>query len=309
MSAETLVNQLSHHHSEISLESLLAQVDDYIIKFLSSSPAISDNHSNVAVSTSRYHLDTPGNKVRAKLCLSACLKLGIKYDDMLILSSVAELLHNASLVHDDIQDNDDLRRGQQTVWKKYGADIAICTGDLLISSAYGMLAGFSRVNLIPDLLNAVSDRTAAVIDGQCQDILYKKNPTNCLKTYKDIAKAKSGALLSLPTELALIAANQKQYLAAAKNAAYCFAIGYQMIDDLNDIAKDATDKSGSKSLNIVFVLADAGTSNPVQEALLLANQSLSEAIAIAESLPFSVGDLLIRYAEKLQGQIYDASNR
>jgi geranylgeranyl diphosphate synthase type II len=163
-------------------------------------------------------LATPGHKVRARLCLAACLDLQIKYNDMLIISAVSELLHNASLIHDDIQDMDETRRGVETVWKKFGSSVAICAGDLLLSSAYGVLAEISDPKLLPSLIKLISKRTSSVIKGQCDDIEYKNKPINSIENYKNIAKAKSGALLGLPIELALTVSGESEYLHLAQKA-------------------------------------------------------------------------------------------
>jgi geranylgeranyl diphosphate synthase type II len=261
------------------------------------------NTINAAEYAAKYHLATPGHKVRARLCLAACLELNIKYNDMLIISAVSELLHNASLIHDDIQDMDEMRRGVETVWKKFGYNVAICAGDLLLSSAYGVLAGISDPKLLPKLITLISNRTSSVIKGQCDDIEYKNKPINSIETYIKIAKAKSGALLGLPIELALILSKQDAYLSLAQNATGAFAVGYQVIDDLNDIEKDAAVAGRSSSLNIAFVLADAHSSNPLADATSLAEQYLSEAVDLAEKLPQSLGCLLIKLAHQLQGQI------
>lgn len=304
MSAQALINLPNKFlTSEISLDELLNQVDEFVFKYLSSALEATPNKINAAEYAAKYHLATPGHKVRARLCLAACLDLNIKYNDMLIISAVSELLHNASLIHDDIQDMDEMRRGIETVWKRFGSNVAICAGDLLLSSAYGVLAGISDPKLLPKLISLISTRTASVIKGQCDDIEYKSQPTNSIETYKKIAKAKSGALLGLPIELALILANQDEYLSLAQNATSAFAIGYQVIDDLNDIEKDAPKDGSSKSLNIAFVLADANSSNPIADAWFLAEQSLSEAVILAEKLPHSLGVLLISLAHQLQGQI------
>jgi geranylgeranyl diphosphate synthase type II len=160
---------------------------------------------------------------------------------------------------------------------------------------------------LPKLIKTINERTASVIKGQCDDIEYKNKPINSVESYSRIAKAKSGALLGLPIELALILAEKDEYLNLAKNAAGAFAVGYQVADDLNDIEKDAPENGSSKSLNIVFVLSDAGSTNPVNEAIELAEQSLSEAVRLAEKLPHSLGDLLIKLAHQLQGQIKNES--
>jgi geranylgeranyl diphosphate synthase type II len=305
MSAQALVNLPNEFvATELSLDELLNELDHFIIKHISSIPEGKPNTINAAEYAAKYHLATPGHKVRARLCLAACLELNIKYNDMLIISAVSELLHNASLIHDDIQDKDEIRRGVETVWKKFGYNVAICAGDLLLSSAYGVLAGISEPNLLPKLITLISNRTSSVIKGQSEDIEYKNKPINSIETYLRIAKAKSGALLGLPIELALILSKQDMYLSLAQKATGAFAVGYQVIDDLNDIEKDTALAGQSKSLNIAFVLADSGSSNPLADAICLAEQSLSEAVALSEKLPHSLGSLIIKLAQQLQGQIH-----
>jgi len=304
MSAQTLINIDNELlSSEISIDELLHQVDNFVIKHLSATLEATPITVNAAEYAAKYHLTTPGHKVRARLCLAACLELKINHNDMLIISAVSELLHNASLIHDDIQDMDEMRRGVETVWKKFGINIAICAGDLLLSTAYGVLANISEPKLLHKLIKTINERTASVIKGQCEDIEYKNKPINSVDTYARIAKAKSGALLGLPIELALILAEKDEHLNLAKNAAATFAVGYQVADDLNDIEKDAQENRSTKSLNIVFVLSDAGSTSPVNDAIELAEQSLSEAVRLAEMLPNSLGADIIRLAHQLQGQI------
>jgi geranylgeranyl pyrophosphate synthase len=304
MSAQALVNSPNElFGAEKAIDDLLKQLDHLIIQQISSNPRTSTSQTNAAELAAKYHLSTPGHQVRARLCLSACLELKINHDDMLIISATSELLHNASLIHDDIQDKDEVRRGLETVWKKFGENIAICAGDLLLSTAYGLLANISETKLLPKLIKIINERTASVIKGQCDDIAYKHKTIDSVETYCKIAKAKSGALLGLPIELALILAEKDEYLNLAKNAAGAFAVGYQVADDLNDIEKDASENGLPKSLNIVFVLSDAGSKNPIQDAIKLAEQSLSEAVRLAEKLPNALGTLMIRLANQLQGQI------
>ena len=63
-----------------------------------------------------YHLMTGGSRIRMRVCLDMSLCLGVNNEDAMRLASAVELLHNASLIHDDIQDGDSLRRGQSAVW-------------------------------------------------------------------------------------------------------------------------------------------------------------------------------------------------
>ena len=304
MSAQTLINSANNFlWTESSLDELLIQVDEYIITSLSSNADSTQSTISAAEYAAKCHLATPGHKVRAKLCLVSCLELNIKHHDMLILSAVSELLHNASLIHDDIQDMDEMRRDVETVWKRFGSNIAICAGDLLLSSAYGVLANISDPTLLPKLIQRIANRTSTVIQGQCGDIECKNQSINSLETYQNIARAKSGALLGLPIELALIFSQQDQYLGIVQQATSAFAIGYQIIDDLNDIAKDAALSGRPQSLNITFVLADADSNNPIADANALAESALTEAIKLANELPYSLGTLLVSLSNQLRGQI------
>ena len=127
------------------------------------------------------------------------------------MAAVCELLHNASLIHDDIQDKDTIRRDIESVWKKFGINVALCTGDFLLSAAYGVLANFSDVKLIPQLITTIHQRTYSVIAGQCADVSYQHQQLCSVSAYQKIAMAKSGALLSLPIELALLASYNSEF--------------------------------------------------------------------------------------------------
>jgi geranylgeranyl diphosphate synthase type II len=227
---------------------------------------------------------------------------------MLIISAVSELLHNASLIHDDIQDEDEIRRGQTTVWKKYGTNIAICAGDLLLSSAYSLLAGISNTKLLPVIISLVGRRTSSVIQGQSDDIDYKTNPIQCIESYVRIAKDKSGALLGLPLELAIVLSGKNHYLEIVRKSVSAFSVAYQMADDLQDIAKDAPMNGQSKSLNVVHLLKDAGSATPILSATELTEQYLSIAAESAEMLPDSMSEPLLKMISQIQKQIKNANN-
>ena len=216
---------------EFSIDDLIQQAD-CLIQNTFLKQADKSTQQNICIEAVKYHFDSPGHQVRAKTCLDACMKLGVEYDDMLILAAAAELLHNASLIHDDIQDEDEIRRGQPTVWKKYGVNIAICAGDLLISTAYGMLAGYSKTSVLPQIISSINRQARSAIEGQSLDVLFKNNPQLSLEQYVVIASQKSGALFSLPIELALVAAGKNDCIDLARKACSNFAVGYQIADDL-----------------------------------------------------------------------------
>lgn len=303
MTIQTLNNQSTTKlYTSFSVDDVIQQVD-CLIQNTFLRQADSSPQQNICVEAVKYHFDSPGQHVRAKICLDACMKLGIQYDDMLILAAAAELLHNASLIHDDIQDEDEIRRGQPAVWKKYGVNIAICAGDLLLSTAYGMLGRYSKTSLLPKLISTMNKQARSAIEGQSLDVLFKNNPQLSLEQYVVIASQKSGALFSLPIELALVAAERDDCIELARKACANFAVGYQIADDLEDIIKDGAHHHVSQSVNIVFVLKDLGYKNIQQQSTVFCKQYLNEAMHDALKLPNNSGSMLVNLAENLKNKI------
>jgi geranylgeranyl pyrophosphate synthase len=238
------------------------------------------------------HFSSGGSRIRARLALHACHALDVPEGAAIAVAAACELLHNASLVHDDLQDRDVLRRGQQTVWRKHGDATAICVGDLMISAAYAALAslGSAAARLVPRMHGRVS----AVIRGQCEDLAQQGGASPSLEVYEAVARGKSGPLLILPLELGLVLAGRGHAIASAEDAAALFAIGYQAADDLEDVDRDAL----NEELNIVAVLAAAGESRPHDAARWLAIRRFNAAASTAESLPDGCGALLAEQARR-----------
>ena len=237
-----------------------------------------------------YHLSAGGSRVRALLALDAARDLALRDDHAVAIAAACELLHNASLVQDDLQDRDVERRGLDAVWRRYGDAAAICVGDLLLSTAYAALAG-TGPSTAP-LIARMHQRVAAVIRGQCDDIALQGSTLASLETYEAVASAKSGPLLILPLELALALAGRDDAIGTAVDAGSFFAIGYQIVDDLQDLERDAL----NEELNIVAVLAAAGEAQPHACARALAVRRFRQAQAAAEALPSGCGRLLAAQA-------------
>lgn len=250
-----------------------------------------------AVQAAYYHLGSGGQRIRARLALSAGLALGLSQQDALCIAAAAELLHNASLVHDDLQDRDELRHGQEAVWVKFGVNVAVCAGDLMLSAAYASLCGISDARVLPVLYTVFHGRVASAIAGQCDDLSLDTSPVNDLEAYKCVAIAKSGALLSLPVELALLATGHNAWTQLARDAAEAFSVGYQVADDLADVTRDVN----SGALNIVLVLQNAGNrAKAYTEARQFGLQHLDAAVAAAGGLPLESGALLMELSIKLR---------
>lgn len=244
-----------------------------------------------------HHLGSGGRLIRGRLALHASLALGMHESDALCLAAVAELLHNASLVQDDLQDGDQLRRGLPAVWAHFNTNVAIFTGDLMLSAAYAALGGVGSPKIIPELLTLVHSRTAAAIQGQCADLETRSQPASNTLLYEKIVIGKSGALLSLPLELALTACGKGEWARDARLGAEAFSVAYQVADDLTDSQCDAL----RDSLNIVAILEASGDSaDVVVRACQFGLRHLDSAIAAAKKLPCDSGAVLLQLSCELR---------
>ena len=277
---------------------LLAQLQAKILGLVDcGTDATTNSPQSEVVLAAVHHLGSGGRLMRGRLALHASLALGMPESDALCLAAVAELLHNASLVQDDLQDGDKLRRGLPAVWAQFNANVAICTGDLMLSAAYVALGGIGSPQIIPELLTLVHRRTAAAIQGQCADLETRSQPASNTLLYEKIVIGKSGALLSLPLELALTASGKGEWIRDARLGAEAFSVAYQVADDLNDFQYDAL----RDSLNIVAILrASGGSADVVVRACQFGSRHLDSAIAAAKKLPCGSGAVLLQLSDELR---------
>jgi geranylgeranyl diphosphate synthase type II len=265
----------------------ISEVDSLMAVLLS-------GHSGAACAAALEHLSRPGKQVRARLALHSARSLGLDFRSAVAIAAASELIHNASLVHDDIQDGSDLRRGISTLWARHGRDVAICAGDLMISAAYAALAQVGGPQ-VPHAVARMHDRISQVIQGQVSDFAARDSGATTFFQYRTIAVAKSAPLLGLPVELSLIHAGRLDCLVQAERAANAFALAYQMADDVEDVESDMA----NGSLNAVVILA---REMPMERARLLVrrlvNRTFRQASRLAGSLPSDSGALMAGMADQ-----------
>ncbi len=292
----SFMNAPSPTHSGLSsaaADNLLDEVERVMRRLVTHGEPSGEDMLSDSARAAVGHLAAGGQRVRARLALGAGIALGLLPQDSIALAATSELLHNASLVHDDLQDRENVRRRNPTVWVNYGDDVAICTGDLLLSAAYGALAAVSDRRLLPDLIALVHARTALVVRGQCAEFSAKGQQVTDMAMYEKIAVGKSGALLSLPLELAFAAAGKKEWMGGARRAAEAFGIGYQIMDDMEDVESDAAGDHGPRAVNALLVLRAAGHgTNAEAMAREIGLLHLRTAIALADRLPNEAGAFL-----------------
>lgn len=186
------------------------------------------------------HLDTGGKRFRARLVLETARALGADDADAVVWAAAVELLHNATLVHDDVQDGDTVRRGKATVWARHGVDQAINAGDFMLMLPYLALAELGCGAATQARLTRVLARSAIdCVRGQVFELQLKSLTEVPWDRYLQAVRGKTGALLALAVEgCALLAGRSPEY--AARLAACFLPLGelFQMQDDVLDLYGD-----------------------------------------------------------------------
>jgi geranylgeranyl pyrophosphate synthase len=175
-----------------------------------------------------YVLGRPGKRVRVRLALDLAASLELPPEQGITLAAAVELLHNASLVLDDVQDNDEMRRGQASAWRAFGRGQAINLGLFLVAQSLALAARLPAAS--PIFAATLREATA----GQSTEIdLRQRIPA--LPDYEKMAEAKTGALFALAARGAAVLAGLPEDLASTAGQAFArLGAAYQVQDDLAD---------------------------------------------------------------------------
>jgi len=244
------------------------------------------------------HLNAGGQRARAQISLSCGDTLGLNESDSIALASSVELLHNASLIQDDLQDKARFRRGATTVWARHGANCAIGLTDLTIAAAFRALGEISEPKALAGLIEHLYRAISVTLRGQTDDL--SQGAAN-LKRALSIARRKSGPLFALALELPLSLSGKHEFLTEASEASENFGLGYQIYDDIVDVEEDRAARSQS---NIVVALEmDLPPDEALKSARLLARQYLKAATSTALELPNGCGKALADLASQVDNRL------
>ncbi len=182
-----------------------------------------------------YILNGGGKRLRPFLVLLSAKAVGGKLKDVYNAAAAVEILHNFTLVHDDIMDNSDKRRGRATLHKKYDLSTAILAGDNLIALAYHSLLKDCKKN-IKALVAIFTQAIIEVCEGQSMDKDFETRQTVPIDEYKVMIFKKTAALTEMCCSVgALLGGANKKELKAAANYGKFLGMAFQIQDDLLDI--------------------------------------------------------------------------
>lgn len=187
------------------------------------------------------HLSTGGKRIRARLALSAAAALGAPRARAIGWAAACELLHNATLIHDDIQDGDLIRRGQPTTWVRHGVPQAINAGDLLLMLPF--LAVTCDLALEPavqaGLSRGLAEHAARTVRGQSEEMDLLGGAHLDRVPYLRAVRGKTGGLFALPVEGAALIAGFDEAEARLLGETFTeLGVLFQLQDDVLDLYGD-----------------------------------------------------------------------
>ena len=260
-----------------------------------------------------------GKRLRPYMVIRSCQILGGKVSNAMLAASAVEMVHNFTLVHDDIMDNDDMRHGVPTVHKKFGMPVAILAGDVLFSKAFQIITESKlSANATTKLVSRLSKACVDVCEGQLLDVKMaeeKKIPTQA--EYITMISKKTAALFDVSCAMgAICATNKSNDILNLSSFGRNLGIAFQITDDLIGVMGDpkVTKKpvgndlrEGKKSLPILMAIKLAKGKN--KKIILKAfgnskatRNDLNKAVGVIRSLGIeeNVRKQALKYAEKAE---------
>jgi len=195
-----------------------------------------------------------GKRLRPQMVMRTALGLGTDLDDTLDAAAALEMLHNYSLIHDDIEDRDELRRGRRTLWAVYGIPQAINAGDALCALTFLALMSAEKRHphgRVVAMTRRLHQAHLVMCVGQSHDIAFESASSVTLNAYHEMIAGKTAALFAAACAIGAECAHApeavvKQYA----DAGHAFGIAFQVRDDILGIwaSEDATGKTKGNDL-------------------------------------------------------------
>lgn len=237
-----------------------------------------------------YLTKAGGKMLRPALTLIVADAVGGNKEDAVKTAAAIELIHTFSLIHDDIMDDDDMRRGKPAVHKVWGEPTAILAGDTLFSKAFEMVIASKEENAHPaavaDALAAVADACVKICEGQASDMGFEGNFDVKEDEYSEMIFKKTGALIAGATKAgAIMGRANPEVVDAMYDYGRYIGQAFQIQDDYLDIVSDEADlgkpvgsdiAEGKMTLMVVKALAEANDEDKARLIEILSNDNSSQ---------------------------------
>lgn len=222
-----------------------------------------------------YIIGAGGKRLRPMLLLLTARALGHAGSDAHQLAAVVEFIHTATLLHDDVVDESDLRRGRKTANAVWGNAASVLVGDFLYSRSFQLMVELQR----PEVMRILADTTNQIAEGEVLQLLHVRNPDTDEAAYLRVIERKTAVLFAAATRLgALLAGADAATCDALHDYGVNLGYAFQIADDVLDYSADEADlgkhigddlAEGKATLPLIHAIkhADAATASTLRHAI------------------------------------------
>lgn len=258
-----------------------------------------------------YTLEEGGKRIRPHIMLVACGLYSEKPEQALPMAGAVEVFHNFTLLHDDIMDNADVRRGKSTVHKKWGRNTAILSGDAMVIYAYSLIQEMPP-QLLPQLFSEFNKMALEVCEGQQYDMDFEEREDVTLEEYTEMIRLKTAVIFGAAAKMGgIIGGAPEKDLEILYRFGIELGLAFQIQDDYLDTygTPDMLGKAiggdiveGKKTFLTITALNEAGAATgrailaTFKDASLPEQQKINRVRTIYDSLdiPDITRDMIVR---------------
>jgi octaprenyl-diphosphate synthase len=230
-----------------------------------------------------YIIGAGGKRLRPKLVLSAASALGYTGSQHINVAAIIEFIHTATLLHDDVVDSSEMRRGKDTANAVWGNEAAVLVGDFLYSRAFEMMVEVGEMRVM-EILSSATNTIAA---GEVMQLLNIGEPDVDEARYMQVIEAKTAKLFEAAAQLgAVLAGANAEIERATASYGANLGIAFQLVDDVLDYTADSAElgknagddlAEGKPTLPIIYALrdGDADTRSLIRDVLTAPDEEVS----------------------------------
>ena len=224
-----------------------------------------------------YIINAGGKRMRPLLTVLAARALGYQGKDHICLAAIIEFIHTATLLHDDVVDESDLRRGRETANALFGNGASVLVGDFLYTRSFQMMVSLNDMNI----MKILSDATNIVAEGEVLQLMNCNDPDTTLESYMQVIYSKTAKLFEAATRLAaVVTGKDKATEDAMTDYGKHLGTAFQLIDDLLDYTADAQEMGK----NVGDDLSEGKPTLPLLHAMQHGNEAQAKLIRDAIEL-------------------------
>lgn len=233
-------------------------------------------HSDVALINQLgiYIVNGGGKRMRPLLTVLAARALGYQGSEHLQLAAIIEFIHTSTLLHDDVVDESNMRRGRETANAMFGNSASVLVGDFLYSRSFQMMSELNNLQI----MDILSDATNIIAEGEVLQLMNCNDPETTEESYMQVIYCKTAKLFEAATRLAAVIAKQDQATETAmQNYGKHLGTAFQLVDDIMDYTADAQEMGK----NVGDDLAEGKPTLPLLYAMKHGNEQQSALIRSA----------------------------